>query len=89
MEIRLKPEHEAIVAEDIASGRHASPEEYVAEAVDLLHERQYFGETMEQQRESLEAAWQEGERGELMSLDDFRKEMEEFKTAWKARHQRV
>jgi putative addiction module CopG family antidote len=89
MEIRLSPEHEALVAEDVASGRYASPDEFIAEAVDLLYERQHFGETLEQQREGLEAAWQEGERGELMSLDDFRVEMEEFKAAGKARHQRV
>jgi antitoxin ParD1/3/4 len=90
MEIRLSPEHEAMVAEDVASGRYASAEEFVAEAVGLLHERhQWFGESLEEQRESLEAAWQQGERGELTSLDDFRKEMDEFKSAWKERHQRA
>jgi len=85
MEIRLSPELEAVVERDMASGRFRSVEEYIAEAVELLHEReQWRGETVEEQRESLEAAWQEAERGELISLDDFREEMKQMKADWVA-----
>jgi len=83
MEIRLSPEVEAVVERDMASGRYASVEEYIAEAVAMLHERQqWLVETRDEQREGLEAAWQEAERGELMSLDDFREEMKKMKAEW-------
>jgi antitoxin ParD1/3/4 len=85
MEIRLSPELEAVVERDMASGRYSSLEEYIAEAVESLHERsQQLGETLDEQREKLEAAWQEAERGELMSMEDFRKEMQEMKAEWAA-----
>jgi antitoxin ParD1/3/4 len=86
MEIRLSPELEALVTKDLARGRFASVEEYVAEAVELLHEReQWLSETLEEQRESLDLAWQEAERGELMPVEDFREEMRTMKTAWAER----
>jgi putative addiction module CopG family antidote len=40
MEIRLSPELEAAVQRGIATGRYASAEEYLAEAVELLQERE-------------------------------------------------
>jgi Arc/MetJ-type ribon-helix-helix transcriptional regulator len=85
MEIRLSPELEAAVSYGIASGRYANAEEYFAKAIELLHERDAWPEeSLEEQRAGLEAAWQEAERGELTSLDDVRREMEEMKRAWTA-----
>jgi putative addiction module CopG family antidote len=85
MEIRLSPELEAAVERGVASGRYANAEEYVGEAIELLKDReQWFGETLEEQREKMEAAWQEAERGELMSMEDVRQEMEEMKKEWLA-----
>lgn len=86
MEIRLSPEVEAIVERDVASGRYASVEEYIAEAVELLHERQeWLGESNDELRASLEAAWQEAERGELMDEDEVRREMQAMKAEFIAR----
>ena len=39
MEIGLSPELAAVVQRDMASGQYASVEEYIAEAVEVLHER--------------------------------------------------
>lgn len=87
MEIRLSPELEAAVERGVATGRYASAEDYLAEAVELLQEReQWRDETLEEQRAGLEAAWQEAERGELTSLDDVRLELEEMKRVWIASH---
>jgi Arc/MetJ-type ribon-helix-helix transcriptional regulator len=83
MEIRLSPELAAVVERDVAAGRFASVDEYIAEAIELLHERgQWRDESLEEQRAGLEAAWRESERGELIPLDEFRKEMQEMKAEW-------
>jgi antitoxin ParD1/3/4 len=83
MEIRLSPELAQIVESDVANGRYASVEEYVEEAVGLLHEREeWFAESSAEEKAKLEASWQEAQRGELMSLDDVRSEMESTKAAW-------
>lgn len=69
MEIRLSPELEAAVQRGVASGRYANVDEYFAEAVELLAEREaLFGESLEEQRQKLEASWQEAIRGEPLSM---------------------
>jgi Arc/MetJ-type ribon-helix-helix transcriptional regulator len=86
MVVRLKPEHEAMIEQDVAEGRYASVEEYVAEAVELLHERrQWGGETLDEFNASLEGSIAQAERGELMSEDEVRREMRAMKAEWRAR----
>jgi putative addiction module CopG family antidote len=76
MEIKLSPKLEAAVERGVASGRYASAEEYIAEAVELLEEREAWREeTLEEQRAWREAAW----------LDEARKHLEEMKAEWQAR----
>jgi putative addiction module CopG family antidote len=90
MEIRLSPQLEAAVARGIASGRYASAEEYVAEAVELLAERDgWREETLEETREKLEEAWQQAERGEVFTLEEVRDHMNEMKSKWRAARQVV
>ena len=80
MKIELSPEVEAIVERDLASGRYSSVAEYIAEAVDALHERQQLrSESQAEVGAGLEAAWQEAERGELMDEDEVRREMQAMK----------
>ncbi len=83
MEIRLKPEHESTIERNVASGRYASAEEYLSEAIESFEQQD---ESLEDMRASLEHSWQQGERGELISLDDFREEMKAFKADWIKRH---
>lgn len=67
----------------MASGRYGNVEDYIAEAIELLHERQEcLGESNDELRTSLEAAWHEAERGELTSLEDVREEMKAMKSHW-------
>jgi putative addiction module CopG family antidote len=83
MEIHLKPELEAAIERNVASGRYASPEEYLSEAIESLEERE---ETLDGIRGKLEHSWQQGECGELISLDDFRAEMKAYKADWIKQH---
>ncbi|HEX4651545.1 MAG TPA: type II toxin-antitoxin system ParD family antitoxin [Granulicella sp.] len=86
MEIRLSPELEAAVERAVAAGRYGSAEEYVAVAVELLEEReQWLGESPEEFNAKLEASIAEAERGELMSLEDARREMQKMKVERVAR----
>lgn len=90
MEITLSPELEAVVRNGVESGRFASVDEYVAEAVELLHEREeWFGETLEEQRASLEASFQEAERGDFMSMEEVRESMRAMKVRWMAENTRT
>lgn len=72
MEIRLSPEHEAIVAADVASGRYASVEEYIAEAVDLLHLRH----ASVHESRSPDESFAQGERGESLSEEEIRHDLD-------------
>jgi putative addiction module CopG family antidote len=87
MEIRLSPELEAVVEQGIASGRYRSAEEYIAEAVELLREREHWrGETLEEFNAKLEESIAEAERGELMNMDEFCEERKKMKAEWVARN---
>ena len=73
MEIRLSPETEAVVERDMASGRFASREEYVAAAVESFHERgEWLGESLEEARAKLEQSLAEAERGEFATDEEVR-----------------
>lgn len=83
MEIRLSPELAELVERDVAAGRFASAEEYIATAVALLHEREpWRDESAEELNAKLDEALAQAERGELMPLDEFREEMRTMKAEW-------
>jgi putative addiction module CopG family antidote len=83
MEIRLSPELAAVVERDVAAGRFASVDEYIAEAIELLHEREpWRDEPLEELNASLEEAIAEAERGELADVEQVRREMREMKAEW-------
>jgi putative addiction module CopG family antidote len=86
MEIRLSPEVAAVVEADVAAGRFASAEEYVAAAVELLHEREgWKEETVEGLNASLEAAIAEADRDGWLDEAEVRRRMSEMKAEWAAR----
>jgi putative addiction module CopG family antidote len=86
MEIRLSPELAAVVEQDMASGRYRSVEEYIAEAVEMLHERQQWrGETLDEINAKLDEAVAEAERGELISSDELRRNLQANRAQWSDR----
>jgi antitoxin ParD1/3/4 len=87
MEIRLSPELAAVVEQDVATGRFASAEEYIAAAVELLHEREmgWNGETLEEFNAKLEESIAQAERGEVLDEAEVRRRMNAMKAEWLAR----
>jgi putative addiction module CopG family antidote len=83
MEIRLSPELAAVVERDVAAGRFASVDEYIAEAIELLHEREpWRDESLEELNASLEESISQAERGEVMDEAQVRLEMQKMKAEW-------
>jgi Arc/MetJ-type ribon-helix-helix transcriptional regulator len=88
MEIRLSRELEAAVQRGIATGRYASAEEYLAEAVELLQEREAWqNESREEQREKMVTSLSEAERGEVADEQQVSEEMQAMKAEWISQHQ--
>jgi Arc/MetJ-type ribon-helix-helix transcriptional regulator len=86
MEIRLSAELAAVVEQDVAAGKFASVEEYIAAAVELLHERAqgWNGETLEEFNAKLEESIAQAERGELLDESEVRRRMNAMKVEWLA-----
>jgi putative addiction module CopG family antidote len=80
MTITLSPELEAVVRREIESGRYETAEEYVADAIQDLHER--LEETLDEEREQLDASIAEADRGEVADEQQVRQEMREMKAQW-------
>ena len=76
-----------MVERDVAAGGYASADEYVAAAVELLHEReQWNGETLEEFNAKLEESIAQAERGEVADEEQVRREMREMKAEWAKTH---
>jgi Arc/MetJ-type ribon-helix-helix transcriptional regulator len=89
MDIRLSPEIAALVEQDMARGGYDSVEEYVAGAIELMHEQEeWFGETLEEERAKLEQSLAEAHRGDVFTEEEVRAKMKAMKAEWIARHQR-
>lgn len=70
MTIAIKPEHERKIADKVKSGRYASADDVVAEALDVLDqvekaERMWQAEI----RDKIEEGWAQAERGEIVPAD--------------------
>ncbi|MGH9741667.1 MAG: hypothetical protein ACRD51_04875 [Candidatus Acidiferrum sp.] len=85
MEIRLKPELEKLVEQDVRRGPYQTADEFVERAVVLLHEQEtwladHAAEISGRIREGYAAA----KRGELIEPEEVRRAMEQKKDAWLA-----
>jgi Arc/MetJ-type ribon-helix-helix transcriptional regulator len=86
MEITLSPEIEAVVRRDMETGGYSSVEDYIADAVETLHERrEWLGETLAEERVKFERSLAEAERGELFTEDEVRQQMRAMKAEWALR----
>lgn len=71
MTVRLSPELEALIREDIARGPYSSVEEFVEQAVQLLHEQeQWLGEHRAEVAAQVEHGYAQAERGELVDSEE-------------------
>jgi Arc/MetJ-type ribon-helix-helix transcriptional regulator len=89
MTIKLKPELETLIKQDIQHGPYQTVEEFVESAVSMLHEQETW---LTQHRADIALKIEEGykaaQRGELMDGGQVRARMEERKQAWMAEHHR-
>jgi putative addiction module CopG family antidote len=80
MEIRFRPELEAAIRQDVKRGAYQSVDEYVEQAVSMLHEQESW---LAAHRAEIAAQIDEGyaaaQRGELLDPDEVRSKINEVK----------
>jgi putative addiction module CopG family antidote len=85
MTITLRPEDEKLIAQAIETGAYQSPDDVIRRALEILHsEDVWLHEHKAQIAEKLERAFAQFERGESLSAEESRADMEKRKTAWLA-----
>ena len=82
MEIRLKPELEELIKQDVQRGSYQTVDEFVERAVSMLHEQEAW---LAQNRVEIAAKIDEGyaaaQRGELIDEDAVRSRLTDLKRA--------
>ena len=76
MTIRLKPELEALIQQDVARGPYQSADEFVAQAVQMLHEHeQWLADNRADIAAKIEHGFGQAERGELVDGEEAFREL--------------
>ena len=71
MTVRLKPELEAMIQDDLERGPYRSVDEFVERAVHMLHEQEeWFAGNRDEIAALIEHGFAQSERGELIDGDD-------------------
>ena len=71
MTIRLRPELEALVKKDVERGPYESVDEFVAQAIQMLHEReQWLAENRADIAARIEHGFGQAKRGELVDGEE-------------------
>ena len=87
MTVHIKPELEAIIAEDLKRGGYGSAEEYIESAIQLLHEEELGPiEDCDELAAMIEEGWAGAERGELIAPEDAIAEFQAFRAEWLRQH---
>ena len=83
MTIHLKPELEALIQKDVERGPYQSVDEFVERAVQMLHEEEgLLANDSRAIREKIERAFGQFERGEGLTPEESRLQLQEKKAAW-------
>ncbi len=89
MEIRLRPELEALIRQDLQRGPYQTVDEFVERAVAMLHEHEAW---LDQHRSEIGAQIAEGyasaQRGELIEPDEVRSRLNDLKRTRLGQQQR-
>jgi Arc/MetJ-type ribon-helix-helix transcriptional regulator len=85
MTITLRPEHERLIAEAMLTGAYQTPDDVIDCALEMLHSEQ---EWLLDQKDTIETkiglAFEQFERGEFLSAEDSRANMEKRRGQWLA-----
>ena len=83
MKIELKPELEALIKQDVERGPYKSVDEFVEQAVSLLHEQEaWLAEQGSEIRAKIEEGYAAAQRGELIDSGEARSRLEAKKRTW-------
>jgi len=83
MKIQLKPELEALIKQDVERGAYKSVDEFVEQAVSLLHEQEaWLAEQGSEIRAKIEEGYAAVRRGELVDSGEVRSRLEAKKRTW-------
>jgi putative addiction module CopG family antidote len=82
VEIRLKPELEELIKQDVQRGSYQTVAEFVEHAVSLLHEQEsWLAENREEITAKIDEGYAAAQRGELIEADAIRSRLTELKRA--------
>ncbi|MFY9906235.1 MAG: hypothetical protein WBX02_14180 [Terriglobales bacterium] len=82
MEIRLRPELEELIKQDVQRGPYETVDEFVEQAVSMLHEQEaWLAANREEIQTKIAEGYASAQRGELMSPDEARSRLAELKRA--------
>ena len=85
MDIRLKPELEKLVKEDVRRGPYQTADEFVERAVILLHEHEaWLAEHASEIGSKVSEGYAAAKRGELIDEEQVHQSMGQKKRAWLA-----
>lgn len=86
MTIRLKPELEALVQRDVQRGPYQSADEFLEQAIQMLHEHEeWLSANRADISQKIEDGYMSAQRGDLIDADQVRTLMDEKKRAWRAK----
>jgi len=89
MTIHLKPELEALIQQDVERGPYQSPDEFVEQAVQMLHEQeQWFADNRTEIEALIEQGYASSERGDLLDPEQVRGHVAEHKRTWQSENNR-
>jgi putative addiction module CopG family antidote len=90
MTVQLSPELEALIKKDVERGPYRSVDDFVEQAVTMLHEHEsYLAANQDRIRSSIEAGWAEAERCELIDGEQVKRDMAAMKAEWLAERKGV
>ncbi len=85
MDIRLRPELEEMIKQDLRRGPYQTVNEFVEHAISLLHEQEtWLAEHGTSIRAKIEQGYAAAQRGELIESDQVRAKLDERKRTWLA-----
>jgi len=83
MTIILSPEHERLLAQALQTGAYSNPDEVISRALEMLNsEEQWLHEQSHEINAKIERAFTQFERGEFLSDEEARADMQRRKDSW-------
>lgn len=80
MEIRLRPELEELIKQDVQRGAYETVDEFVEQAVSILHEQEaWLAANRAEIQAKIAEGWASAQRGDLLSPEEARSKLAELK----------